>query len=152
MYDRSLREFDSVPPELKSVRRIHRGQAVIRETTTREQSPSVQWLKVAQRASDALTRAAATPQSPELTGQLQEHADKLRQMTSVLAALCSEADAANRRLNWLEAILAAAASNASNLTQLGSAQVASASQLGCESSAKNNSEGRCQPPDEGGFA
>jgi len=62
-------------------------------------------------------------------------------MTSVLAALCSEADAA-QRLNLLEAVLGAAASNTSNLTPPKSAQVAAASQLGRESSAKNNFEGR----------
>jgi Sigma-70, region 4 len=142
MYERSLREFDSVPPEWTSVRRIHRGQAVVCETTTRQQMPSVQWLKVAQRASEALTRPAATTHLPEEASQLLEHAEQLRQMTSVLAALCSEADAAAQRLNLLEAVLGAAASNASNLTPPESAQVAAPSQLGEESSAKNNFDSR----------
>jgi hypothetical protein len=125
LYSRALRELDGTPSELTMIRRTHRGQAMVCETTTRQQLPSVQWLKLALRAAEALAAGS---------DQRQEQDEQLRQLTSVLAAVCCEVEFVRQRLSSLEA--GAGASNASNLTRQDLAQVPAASELASESSPK----------------
>ena len=127
LYERSLREFDGVPQELTTIRRIHRGQAVVCETTRRQQLPSVQWLKLAQRAAEALTRTPAGTHRSDLPSQLQEQGEQLQQV--MVVALCRESDVVSQRLHSLEAELGGGVSNASNLTRPESAQVVDARRL-----------------------
>lgn len=139
LYERALRELDAAPDEVTTIRRTHRGQAVVCETTTRQQSPSVQWLRLALRAAEGLTQAAADPQP----------ASQLRELTSALVALACEVDVVRQRLGALEADLGGEASSASNLTSQDLTQVAVASELGCESSAKSFSPVSNEPAARG---
>lgn len=143
LFDRSLRELDATPEEVTTIRRIHRGQAVVCETTTRQQLPSVQWLKLALRAAEALAAGS---------NQLQEQDERLQQMLNVLVALSCEADVVRQRLEALEVGLGGGASNPSNLTRQDLSQVAAAAELGHESSAKNNFAVGCRPGELGGIA